>query len=192
MIVDTLLVIAGPRACGKSTFIANCRSNKALTRIAPDLARLFELAPKSVRMTQVERHAGRKYPAAILHLDIYSPFEYAPVLPRDQLQAWMTVERFGAHTSMKSVRDARELYAVTLFAPRQKTLERWLQRKAAGNRRQVSTNLAQILADSGSGEALYRHLYSVWLKFLAASQPVQHWHATEKDGGYAIEVAGSD
>jgi hypothetical protein len=191
MQAETLLVVAGPRASGKSRFIANCRRNKALQRIAPDLARLFELAPRSIRVSQTPRHAGKVYPAAIIHLDIYTPFEFAPVLPAGKLKEWMTPERFVASDGFRAIQQARELYAVTLLVPRQTVLVRWLDRKSKDSRRQVSTNLVRILsADDGS---LYRHLYAVWHEVLRAARPKRHWHVTEKDGGYVInEFTGGD
>ncbi|MBI1732164.1 MAG: hypothetical protein HYR49_05270 [Gammaproteobacteria bacterium] len=186
MKVDTLLVVAGPRACGKTRFIASCRRDTALQQQAPELARFFGRAPKSIRMTQVEKHRGKTYEHAILHLDIYTPFEYAPILPGAELKAWMTVGRFAGNKAVAMIESARELYAVTLDVPREVTLRRWLDRKSQDGRRQVATNLVRILSDAADDDLLYRHLYGVWNRFIGALRPRQHWRITETANGYVI------
>lgn len=187
MMVDTLLVVAGPRACGKTRFIASCRRNAALTRVAPELAALFERRPRAIRMTQIDKHVDKTYELSILHMDIYSPFEYAPILPGADLKKWMTAERFGAHDATGVIHRARELYAVTLDVPRKVTLRRWLDRKSKDGRKQVATNLVRILSDASDDDLLYERLYAVWNEFIRAARPKRHWRVSENKSGYVIE-----
>ncbi len=102
----------------------------------------------------------------------------------------MTVERFGGVPGMEVFREAQKVYVLTLVVPQKKTRERWLDRKAREDSRQVATNLVRILSETDG--KLYGHLYRIWYEFLATIGPKKHWRIREEDSGYVIEELGSD
>jgi hypothetical protein len=73
----------------------------------------------------------------------------------------MHVGRFTASPHLDCLADANRLRLVTLRAPRQIVLNRWLARVASEHREAVRTNLASIDSEA-SDDRLCNRLYEVW------------------------------
>jgi hypothetical protein len=120
------------------------------------------------------RHANHH--RATVHLDLFTPFQDLPPLSARELVAELHVNRFAAYLHLDCLADATRLLIVTLRAPRQIVLNRWLDRVARDHRESVRTNLARIYSDA-SGDLLFNRLYEVWYGFLDSMTVAERWRA---------------
>jgi hypothetical protein len=88
----------------------------------------------------------------------------------------MQVARFAAYPHLDCLADANRLLIVTLRAPRQIVLNRWLDRVAREHREMVRTNLARIYSDA-SDDRLFNRLYEAWYGFLDSMPVAERWRA---------------
>jgi hypothetical protein len=120
------------------------------------------------------RHANHH--RATVHLDLFTPFQDLPPLSARELVAELHVNRFAAYLHLDCLADATRLLIVTLRAPRQIVLNRWLDRVARDHRESVRTNLARIYSDA-SDDLLFNRLYEAWYGFLDSMTVAERWRA---------------
>jgi energy-coupling factor transporter ATP-binding protein EcfA2 len=190
MKVETLYVIAGPRGIGKTRFLEQCAA------IVPEQARPAALLPlfagdmPGFHLVDVGRFRSHSLPRAMLHLDIFTPFQDLPPSRPEALARMISPEGFGSCRDFDCLSEANELYVVTLRASRRTVLRRWLGRAASAGSVAVRTNLAQIYSDA-SGEQLFDHLYDAWARFLGTLEVAGHWVAdVETSGPVSLVEAG--
>lgn len=79
-------------------------------------------------------HQHANHQRATVHLDIFTPFQDLRPLSAHELGSEMQVARFAAYPHLDCLADANRLLIVTLRAPRQIVLNRWLDRVAREHR----------------------------------------------------------
>jgi hypothetical protein len=171
-----ICVIAGPRSIGKSRFIERCGVFPLRNGLPPVLCDHFASQPPVVPLMTLGNHRHANHQRATVHLDIFTPFQDLRPLSERDLVSEMHVDRFAAYPHLDCLADANRLLIVTLRAPRQIVLNRWLDRVARDHRESVRTNLARIYSDA-SDDRLFNRLYEVWYEFLDSMKVAERWRA---------------
>jgi hypothetical protein len=171
-----ICVIAGPRSIGKSRFIERCRVFPLGNELPPALRDHFASQPPVVHLMNLGNHRHANHQRATVHLDIFTPFQDLRPLSAHELGSEMQVARFAAYPHLDCLADANRLLIVTLRAPRQIVLNRWLDRVAREHREMVRTNLARIYSDA-SDDRLFNRLYEAWYGFLDSMPVAERWRA---------------
>lgn len=172
--MKSMLVVAGPRGIGKSTFIRRMQSGT--TDCPPALTALRDGTYPVVQMQQL---STARHPAAIVHVDFFTPFAALPPLAVDDLCQAIRVEVLVSYPHFRKLAGAEQLHVVTLYAARHTALTRFLS-KVGRDRGFTWENLLRIYSDAYHNR-VFDHLYATWLAYVAHLAPAGHWTVTVDD-----------
>lgn len=186
MTTTRIFVVAGPRSCGKTTFIERC-GQAAAHRFLPSVLSGITSARGPIHFMDLANLASPISTDLLVHVDLVTPFAELLTHSEQELQERLQPSAFAEYPGASLFRECPELKVLTLRAPRILTLRRWLRRCAAQGRVTVPTVMTQLYSDA-SGEAAYAALFDAWDRYVAALPNAEAWDVFETaDGvGYAV------
>lgn len=185
MQIETLFVLAGPRAAGKTTFMTNCHALIQYEHQPPVLYPFFAQSPPMLHLMELASIRGQQFTELRLHVDIFTPFQDLPPCSEADLISQLALDRFRQHHLIEHISHAKTVYVLTLRVPRQVVLRRWLARVVQNNSDLCRTNLAHIYSDA-TGDKLYNCLYNAWDDFVGTLDAAGIWDVVEDEGKYTL------
>lgn len=183
-----IYVVAGPRACGKSTFIERCRSGETVT-LPAELAGLAS-AQGPIYFMELRNFAPGDSRELLVHVDLLTPFADSEPATTEVLCSRMSAAMFEQYPGAAWFRQCRDLQILTLRVPRVVTLRRWLDRCVARQETTCRRIMAQLYSDA-AGEAGYAALYAVWEDYVAGLANATAWNVSETHDHQAYVISGS-
>ena len=187
MAYSCIYIVAGPRSCGKSTFINRCREGRT-GGILPTGVSGLARAHGPIYFMELGEHRPADAGELLVHVDLLSPFVGLMLSSVEELCARMKPEAFGEFPGASLFSDCSDLRVLTLCVPRIVTLHRWLGRSIELERSSVRTIMAQIYSDA-TGDAAYSALYDAWNHYIAGLPNAATWNVYESSGGQTYSIA---
>lgn len=194
MPIDRLIVVAGPKAVGKSHFIESLRQ-----RSLPDLTEAI----------QMDDPASWQYVAALEYEDEESRAHVRDarmervVLHYEMTRPWARgyARSFSEDTPLELFRFSKEITVVTLWAPCNVLLSRFLARNSRFRSkllwlRAVYRHGFQIRKLDSDFRPLYRNpkevvrVYKEWFQFCGSHAAKGHWLVASRDEGFSPAIFG--
>lgn len=180
--IDRLIVLAGPRACGKSTFLSNPSQFIDESNLPDVFAGLPRLGPKQLTIQRLARRRMIRRKTLWLHIDLITPIAGWPVQGSDTLCRKLSRSIFEEWPELQLIRAARELHFVSMYVSRARLFDRWLKRTVTQPKATALKNLVNIYGNSDHDDELYHHLMAAWWHYTSSYTDASHWvlHADSK------------
>jgi len=186
MSYSCIYIVAGPRACGKSTFIERCRAEQAAPFLPEQVSRLAN-ADGPVYFMDLANGGFADAKELLVHVDLLTPFADLSISSEHDLATQVQAKVFAQYPGVELFKDCSQLKVLTLRVPRITTLRRWLRRSAEQDKKHVSTVTARLYSDA-FGEAGYLALYNAWDQYLAELPNAIRWDVSESLDGRSYSV----
>ncbi|MEM7331113.1 MAG: hypothetical protein AAF490_03400 [Chloroflexota bacterium] len=184
VIARTLIIIAGSRSSGKSTFINWCKA-ASHDELFPAVLQPIAAIDEPIYFMELRKWADQIHERLVVHVDIFTPFAEIMACTQEALLEEMTLETFERYPNVRLLQQAEQICCFTLQPPRELIFKRWLERCAQKKSPLVRTLLTQIYSGV-YGDDLYERVYQVWEKYLATLSKVQNWQVHEHVNGYRM------
>ena len=185
-----IYIVAGPRACGKSSFIERCAVGET-THFLPATLSGLATARGPVYFMDLADQEPAEAEELLVHVDLLTPFADQPISSEEELRSTVQSRAFSEYPGTSLFRDCTELAVLTLRVPRITTLRRWLQRSAEQGRTNVRRTAAQIYSDAFA-ETGYSSLYDAWDEYVAGLPNATNWNVFESADGRSYSVIRAD
>ena len=172
----SIYIVAGPRSCGKSTFIERCKTRSGLT-LPSELSGLID-AHGPVYFMELADQVLPDDRDLLVHVDLVTPFADLLISSEQALASRLHAKAFSEFPGAELFKNCAELKVLTLRIPRTTTLRRWLRRSAEQGRDTVRTVMAQLYSDA-MGETGYSALYDAWDRYTASLPNATTWNVLE-------------
>lgn len=180
--IQELLIVAGPRAVGKSTFIREFQS-KSLQNTPTNLSHFQSMKTPVLPLVSLKNVGNLSQRAYILHIDIVKPFDKCSPASKMELMQCISEYSFSLYPGLlNTLQSVNTIHVLTLHVSRERILQRWLDRTAQGNNRLCRLNVVRLYTDH-HGNELFHHLYLRWEAFL---------NNFELASNYLVDVSNSD
>src|SRR5690606_17078045 len=181
-----IYIVAGPRSCGKSTFIKRCRAEQAAPHLPEEVSGLAKAAGPLYFMDLANRYPDDSE-ELLVHVDLLTPFADLSISSEQDLATKIQARVFAEYPGVEWFRNCTQLKVLTLRVPRITALRRWLWRNAEQDRKSVPTVMAGLYSDAFEDEG-YMTLYSAWDRYLAELPNVTSWDVSESPDGHSYSV----
>ncbi|MES2981520.1 MAG: hypothetical protein V4727_04325 [Verrucomicrobiota bacterium] len=182
--IDRLYVVAGPRSCGKSTFLENSAARIDAKSLPVPLQRIVADPPKLIEAYQMESHKGRQLGDIRLHVDLITPLDFVKGFSIENYDKFITNKMYTNWKALECIHYAKEVHFLTLFLSRQELFRRWLTRVIKSGEHHVRKNVVTIYGDSTDDAAPLRTLYQAWSDFVETFQHHGHSSLDVRESSY--------
>lgn len=180
---DRLFVIAGPPACGKTTFIDALQKNLGIADLPTAWSPLFDDL-ECLQLMDVSKHRGRSFEDAILHVDLMQPFHCHCRLHSEALLECFTARSYEDWEALDCLRHAKELYFLTLFLPREELFRRFMNRFSQMHSKVLPFHMVSLYGDSSDESVNLKALYFAWDQYVAGFSGALHGGVDVSTGQY--------
>ncbi len=182
-----IYIVAGPRSCGKSTFIERCKAQESGLVLPDEVAGLVD-ARGPVYFMDLAEQGPADAQALLVHVDLVTPFADLLIASERELAREIQPSAFAEFPGASLFCECAELEILTLRVPRIVTLQRWLRRSAEHGRGTVRTVMAQLYSDA-VGESGYSALYDAWDQYTAGLPNATSWNVSESSDGRSYSIS---
>lgn len=181
-----IYIVAGPRSCGKSTFIERCRTQHTAPRLPEEVSGLVQ-AVGPVYFADLVNLNPAESEELLVHVDLLTPFADLSISSEQDLADKIQATVFAEYPGVEWFKGCTELKVLTLRVARTTTLRRWLRRSADQDRKSVPTVMTGLYSDA-FGDKGYLALYSAWDRYLAELPNATSWNVFESQDGHGYSV----
>ena len=177
-----IYIVAGPRSCGKSTFIDHCKAAGSALLLPEEVSGLVG-AHGPVYYMDLAGQTTIDSRDLLVDVDLLTPFVHQTTSSEQQLVSMLQPQAFSEFPGASLFDGCAKLTVLTLRVPRNSTLRRWLRRSVEQGRDSVRTVIAQLYSDA-LGEAGYSRLYDAWDQYITGLPNATRWNIFEaRDSG---------
>lgn len=181
-----IYVVAGPRSCGKSTFIERCRAEKSPSLLPEGIFGLANAVGPVYFMELASSHLADTR-ELLVHVDLLTPFADLSISTELDLVSKVRSSAFEEYPGTELFRNCAQLNVITLRVPRITTLHRYLRRTAEQGKKSVPTVVAGLYSDA-LGSSGYSALYDAWDEYVTGLPNAKCWDVTECSDGYSYSL----
>jgi hypothetical protein len=179
-------IVAGPRSCGKSTFIERCRAEKSAFLLPQGIVGLANAVGPVYLMELANRDLADEK-EWLVHVDLLTPFADQTISTKNDLVSKVHSRAFEEYPGTALFRNCAQLNVITLRVPRLTTLHRYLRRTAEQGRKSVPTVVAGLYSDA-LGDSGYSALYHAWDQYVMSLPNAKCWDVIESSDGYSYSL----
>lgn len=162
--IDRLYVIAGPRSCGKTTFLKGPANHLTADDLPDSLRLLVDDPPSMCGASKLTAWKGKKLQSARLHVDLVTPLDEMDAFGPDDFSL-LSKKIYEDWDALGVISQAREVHFVTLFLPRRVLFRRWMERIDEPSRELVKKNVVTLYGDLREDAGALRALYQAWVDY---------------------------
>lgn len=181
-----IYIVAGPRSCGKSTFIDRCRSERSPSLLPQEIVGLAS-AVGPVYLMELANSDLAHARELLVHVDLLTPFVDQSISTKYDLAGKVHSRGFEEYPGVALFRNCAQLNVLTLRVPRITTLHRYLQRTAEQGRNSVPTAVAGLYSDA-LGDSGYSALYDAWDQYVTGLPNARCWDVIESADGCSYSL----
>ncbi|WP_308985611.1 hypothetical protein [Thalassobacterium sedimentorum] len=164
--IERLYVVAGPPACGKSTFLKAVARHLDIQTMPEPWHALLN-APVSMDMAELPKYHGQALGDVVLHVDLMQPFHCNKYFDAKQLETSFAAEGYRSWEALRYLHCARHLHVLTLFLPREELFRRFMLRSQLQQRRVLPFHMVAMYGDSTGNASCLRALYNAWNQYVS-------------------------
>ena len=180
---SVVYIVAGPRACGKSTFIEHTRRQP--TALPVELQGIAQAAGPVyyAELARVPDNDWRGASGLLVHVDLVTPFAHLADTGKPLAIEALDAQTFTRWPGAERLEHCSELHVLTLRIPRSVTLQRWRDRCAARGRPETPFIAAELYG--GHDDARYDALYAAWDRYVGGLRGARRWEIADAAAGGA-------
>ena len=161
-----LLIVAGPPACGKSSFLSATEEYLTDSSVPADI-RADLLSGRRLGVSALPEYVGPPDPCVCLHMDLMQPFHGQGLYTSKDLRSAFSPGAFQEWGLLECMRRAEEISFLTLCLGRKELFRRWFDRSIASGHTRLSARMVALYGDESEDAATLRALYTAWADYIS-------------------------